>query len=325
MSETLPHHEFCVGGCNDAGRLAKESENSQSSCRHDDNEDLIYFFRNCLYCPEISQSGEEQDKLVDSTQEYINNCESEWTPRELQSISSAISMYGYTATFTGAMPTDQPPPTTTSSTETRTVVPGATGKRIDYIIPISPHTLRTKPLDMIYNGGTFQITGGSAVEHTPTLYAPSIHPLITDTNNAIPGTPPSSTATNGSESTVRRSSTNIIGIVIAVAAVLAAILIGGGVYLYIRRRQKRKRKQKLEEEDGADGSDDDKNDDPLGFKAQLHGDSYDPRELPDSQKQTCFEVESGMRFELPANEPPARELMGGSSPLEKSGDSVDSV
>lgn len=102
---------------------------------------------------------------------------------------------------------------------------------------------------------------------------------------------------------------------ISVACILAAIMLGAGAYIYIRSRQKRKRK--AEAEAGSSGEDNDNNEDLVGFKAQLHGDSYDPKELPDSQRQACFEVESGTRFELPANEPPAPEMMGGSqSPRE---------
>lgn len=94
---------------------------------------------------------------------------------------------------------------------------------------------------------------------------------------------------------------------------MAIILIAVGVFLLRRRR-----KQKAI-------TDDNNNGDLIGFKAQLHGDSIEPaKELSSSSERSPYhEADSTSRdnnsnsephYELPANEPPATEMMGGSKP-----------
>ncbi|KAK2763164.1 hypothetical protein FQN54_009800 [Arachnomyces sp. PD_36] len=124
----------------------------------------------------------------------------------------------------------------------------------------------------------------------------TLEPSVTSDESDTSALAGSAVANNNASDTPDRSW--IAGAV--VAPIAALILIAVGVPLYMRW----KRKQKA-------GTDDTVG--PIGFEAQLHGESFDPKELCNageaSRHNEADSINHGNQsYELSANEPPATEV-----------------
>ena len=106
----------------------------------------------------------------------------------------------------------------------------------------------------------------------------------------------------------------------AVIGPIVGVLIALAIFIFLRRKRRR-------EANASEPADD------IGGKAQLHGDSTDVKELPDSEcygengrpeelsdssspDEAAGRTEDGhynSTYEMPANEPPATEMMGNSN------------